>query len=181
MMRGARRRRQVEQRREQGGFSTIAIAFVMLALTLPIVFIAEATLVAGRQATNNSLGQENLRAVDAAMSAVVGEIRLDESAVNVGCKGPASPSATFARPQARPTQGSVLNVEIQCSAHSVTATERVLDFVAVVDSGSGPLQRGKARVKYVDKLSASSSVEPGVEMLVCDWRLGEDTAALSNC
>jgi hypothetical protein len=91
--------------RASRGFSTLAIAFVMLALTIPIVFIAESTLVAARQATNNALGQENLRAIDSSMSEVMGEVRLDEGAVNVGVPGHApggiggvspSPTATQA-------------------------------------------------------------------------------------
>lgn len=47
--------------RSSGAFSTIAIAFVLLALTVPMVVIAEATLVSARQASGNALGQENLR------------------------------------------------------------------------------------------------------------------------
>lgn len=171
------------QRRNQGqpGFSTLAIAFVMLALTIPIVFIAESTLVAARQATNNALGQENLRAIDSSMSEVMGEVRLDEGAVNVGCQGtPPAASAAFPRPQTRPNQGPI-NIEIRCSpvAGSVSTAGRVLDFEAYVDEGTGWVRRGEARVKYVDMLGVSS--EPGFQMLVCDWQLGADAGALASC
>ncbi|MEZ5373540.1 MAG: hypothetical protein R2704_12560 [Microthrixaceae bacterium] len=151
-------------------------------MTIPIVFIGEATLVAGRQATNNALGQEDLRAVDASMSEIIGEIRLDEFSVNNGCQGPApaSGSAVFPRPQTRPKQGLV-NIEIRCSPEpgSVSPAGRVLNFEAYVDEGSGWVLRGKARAKYVDMLGASP--EPGVELLVCDWQLGNDAGALAAC
>jgi hypothetical protein len=165
----------------QRGFSTLAIAFVMLALTIPIVFIAESTLVAGKQATNNALGQEDLRAIDSSMSEVMGEIRLDEGAVNVGCRGtPSAASAVFPRPQTRPKQGP-LNIEIRCSPEpgSVSPAGRVLNFEAYVDEGTGWARRGEARVKYVDM--AGASAEPGVQMLVCDWQLGADAGALASC
>lgn len=165
----------------QRGFSTLAIAFVLLALTIPIVLIAESTLVAGRQATSNALGQESLRAIDSSMSEVMGEIRLDEGAVNVGCQGtPPSASFVFPRPQTRPKQGP-LNIEIRCSPvpGSVSPAGRVLNLEAYVDEGTGWKRRGEARVKYIDMLGAAP--EPGVEMLVCDWQLGADAGALAPC
>ena len=158
------------------------MGFVLLALTLPIVFIAESTLVAGRQATSNALGQEDLRAIDSSINEVMGEIRLDEGAVNLGCGGgpPATASAVFPRPQTRPNQGP-LNIEIRCSpvAGSVSTAGRVLDLEAYVDAGTGWKRRGEARVKYIDMLGASP--EPGVEMLVCDWQLGADAGTLAAC
>ncbi len=167
--------------RNQHGFSTLAIAFVLLALTVPIIFIAEATLVAGRQATSYALSQENLRSVDSSLSQVVGQVRLDEDAVNNGCQGPAPASgdASFDRPQERPSQGD-LEIEIRCSPEpgSVSPAGRVLNFEAYVGATS-PRLMGKARVKYIDMLG--SSRKPGVDTLVCDWQLGADASELAPC
>jgi hypothetical protein len=163
--------------RSNHGFSTIAIAFLLLVLTFPLVIIAEATLVSARQASSNALGQENLRAVDGAMSDVISEVRLDPTAADTGggCRGaPLQPSYNFDRPQLRPSQG-VFVVQVRCSTQKMNGAGRVLDFEAYV----GTIKFGESRVRYVDQLGANP--EPGFEMLVCDWQLGRDTEPLAEC
>lgn len=180
-MTGPLRRRLHGRSRTQRGFSTLAIAFVLLALTIPIVFIAESVLVAGRQATSNALGQENLRAVDAAMSQVVGEIRLDETAVNNGCAGPpAGRSIDFDRPQARPKQGPLL-IRVKCEPAGWSAARRLLTLRAYVRQSPGDPEKllGQAQVKYFDEVGGAAV--PGDELMVCDWRLGESTTPLASC
>jgi hypothetical protein len=117
----------------------LAIAFVLLALTIPIVFIAESTLVAGRQATSNALGQESLRAIDSSMSEVMGEIRLDEGAVNVGCQG-TPPSASFVFPRdPNATQAGTAQHRDPVFAGYLDRSARpaVLNLEAYVDEGTG--------------------------------------------
>ncbi|WP_020378849.1 hypothetical protein [Candidatus Microthrix parvicella] len=170
-------RRRVAGARKGAGFSTISIAFVLLALTIPMVMIAESTLVAARQATGNALGQENLRAIDGAMSEVIAEVRLDPEAAKTGggCQGSPHPATVvFERDQLRPSQ-STLDLDINCSIHKVGSAGRILDFEAMV----GTSKLGEARVRYVDRFG--SDPEPGFEMLVCDWQLGNNDKPLAEC
>ncbi len=163
--------------RSSGAFSTIAIAFVLLALTVPMVVIAEATLVSARQASGNALGQENLRAVDGAMSDVISEIRLGPGAARAGggCQGdPLASTANFDREQSRPSQGDFA-IQVRCSTQKMSDAGRVLDLEAYV----GSTKLGESRVRYVDMLGANP--EPGFEMLVCDWQLGKDIEPLAEC
>ncbi len=57
----------------------------------------------------------------------------------------------------------------------MNAAGRVLDFEALV----GTTKLGEARVRYVDRFG--SDPEPGFEMLVCDWQLGNNTEPLAEC
>jgi Tfp pilus assembly protein PilX len=180
-MTGPLRRRLRRHQRSQRGFSTLAVAFVLLALTIPIVFIAESVLVAGRQATNNALGQENLRAVDAAMSEVMGEIRLDEFAVNNGCAGsPAGRTINFDRSKTRPKQGPLF-IRVECKPQNWSAARRELTFRAYVRQNAADPEKilGQAKVKYLDTVGGASV--PGDTVLVCDWRLGKTSGALASC
>ena len=169
--------------KRSGGFSTLAIAFVLLALTIPIVFIAESVLVAGRQAASSALGQENLRAVDAAMNTAIGDVRLDPGSVD-GCQErtdpslPASANKTFNISVPRPTQGDI-DVTVKCSVEAAPVGERILTFKAFFGPQSNLILRGKARAHIFDR--SGSEPEPGVDMLICDWRLGKDTAPLDDC
>jgi hypothetical protein len=167
-----------QRHRNQGGFSTIMVGFLMLAMMLPIAFIAESVLVAGRHATGNALGQESLRAVDSAMSGLISDIRLDAGAVDVGCSE-ASASTNTTTPY--PLQGGgVLNVRVVCAPEgTVTEDERTLNIEAFVPSGVGEKSLGKSRIRLLDKRGGVR--EPGVVLDICDWRLGKHVGALGAC
>lgn len=170
--------RRTVQRRAQAGFSTITVGFLMLIMMLPIAVISESVLVAARHGTSNALGQENLRAVDSAMSGLIADIRLDAGAANVGCSaGSASTSSTT--PYAL-QDGGVLNVRVACSPEgTVTPDERTLNIEAFVPSGGGEKSLGKTRIRLQDERGGIK--EPGVVLDVCDWRLGEHAGALGAC
>jgi hypothetical protein len=154
------------------GFSTITVGFLMLIMMLPIVFIGESVLVAARQGTNNALGQENLRAVDSAMSGLVADIRLDAGAAGLG-GGCSSASPTMDVTKQYPLQsGAQLAVRLTCAPEvAVTEDERTLNIEAFVPSGVGEKSLGKSRIRLIDKRGGIK--EPGVVLDICDWRLGE--------
>lgn len=172
---------QLSRRRgSASGFSTLALAFVLLALTLPMVVIAQSVLVAGRQATTYALGQENIRAVDSAMSDVMREIRLDQGSAGFGCTAE-NAEASFEKNPVRPAQDAPnrgVKITVACSPSTeVTSAERTLDLEATVEGQAAPM--GRARVRYLDQWGSSD--EPGAEMIVCDWKLGKDSSALASC
>ncbi len=172
--------------RGDNGFSSLMVAFLLLALSIPIVFVAESVLVAGRQAASSALGQENLRAVDGAMESVVGDVRLDPDALD-GCQArtdptdPASANRDFVVSAPRPSQGAVstLDVTVKCITEAPPADGRLLTLEAYLGPIGSQRLRGKARVHIIDKSGAVT--EPGADMVICDWRLGEDATPLNAC
>jgi hypothetical protein len=203
--RGRRGRRPGGRRyRDQRGSSLLVIALMLTLLTVTLMPLMVQAGLAGRVSYSSARSQQRLRLVDTALNETVSQLRLAREATDTACYGAtetASGSGVFEFPAvpvplpgvdddglgAADGAGSA-EVIVRCqavSASSISPESREIFLqAALTTSGGGwndnPI--GLARVKYLDKDGPREA--PGMEMIVCDWRLGRFDAGfggLSQC
>jgi hypothetical protein len=194
----ANRRRQ----RGERGASLLVVAMLLLLLSVSIMPLLIQASVVGRASYSAARSQQRLRLVDTAMNQTISQLRLTREASGTACFGatewdPVDHPGVYEFP---PISGSLPGVDdeglgaqnaggsadviVRCQAvspTSVTQQSREIDLQAVLTIAGGDWNDspiGLARVKYIDMNGAREA--PGMEMIVCDWRLGKFPAGFSG-
>lgn len=155
----------------------------MLVATLVLLgfvsVLAAVILTMTSTATKTAVGYRadalRVTAADNALERVVNELRVERLAAGQDCYGATSNGSghpTSFLQQVSLPDGTDIDVIVDCETTGALTPVRDVTLTAYV--GVDERRLGVARVEITDRVGTES--RPGIELVVCDWQLGQNVA-----
>lgn len=157
------------EQRGQKGYLLMTTLALMLFFMVTVVALLGMTITSVLTTKSRVETSQALRAADSAMEKVISDRRMDMANPGIACPGTTQnlgvPNSFLV--DLDPPEGSITFAVVQCTTDDQSSDRREFTLHAYVED----------QIYGMTKIRIGDSIDPGAELLVCDWQLGDTSSA----